>query len=293
MKVLSLCGGVETGYLALKNLGIPVEEYHTFEILPEAIAVSKYHFPEIVHHGDLYNANWEEFKGFDLVIGGTCCQSLSRVRIEDSSVNSGLNGKSGIVYEMQKALSIIQPKWFMAENVLPTKQKDLEELNRIFGVEAELINSGWFTAQQRERLYWTNIPVAEIERKNIVIKDIMQHDVDKKYYYNKQWKMIDPDKRVCAELIVNTMEMNKRIYNVDYQAPTLTCISGGYHEKKILDNGRPRKLTEIEYERLQGMPDNFTDVRVDGRKMSYTKRCSLMGNGWTLPVIEHIFRGLK
>ena len=292
MRVLSLCGGIETGYLALKNLGIPVEEYHTFEILPEAIAVSQYHFPEIVHHGDLYDANFEEFKGFDLVISGCCCQSLSRVRVEDSSVNNGLDGKSGIVYEAEKALSIIKPKWFMAENVLPTKQKDLEELNRIFGVEAQLINSGWFTAQQRERLYWTNIPIAEIKHKNMVIKDIMQRNVDNKYFYNKKWKMIDPDKRVCAELIVNTMEMNKRIYNVDYQAPTLTCISGGYHEKKILDNGRPRKLTEIEYERLQGLPDNFTDVRVNGRKLSYTKRCSLCGNGWTLPVIEHIFRGL-
>lgn len=292
MKVLSLCGGIETGYLALKNLGIPVEEYHTFEILPEAIAVSQYHFPEIVHHGDLYDANFEEFKDFDLVISGCCCQSLSRVRVEDSSVNNGLDGKSGIVYEAEKALSIIKPKWFMAENVLPTKQKDLEELNRIFGVEAQLINSGWFTAQQRERLYWTNIPIAEIKHKNMVIKDIMQRNVDNKYFYNKKWKMIDPDKRVCAELIVNTMEMNKRIYNVDYQAPTLTCISGGYHEKKILDNGRPRKLTEIEYERLQGLPDNFTDVRVNGRKLSYTKRCSLCGNGWTLPVIEHIFRGL-
>lgn len=107
MKVLSLCGGIETGLLALKQLGIEVEEYHTFEILPEAIAVSSFHFPEIVHHGDLFKANWNDFKGFDMVIGGMCCQSLSRARIEDKTVNNGLQGKSGIIYELQKALEVI------------------------------------------------------------------------------------------------------------------------------------------------------------------------------------------
>ena len=311
MRVLSLCGGVETGYLALKNLGIPVEEYHTFEILPEAIAVSSYHFPEIIHHGDLYKANWEDFKGFDLVMGGMCCQSLSKVRIEDGSVNNGLVGKSGIVYELQKAIEIIQPKYFFAENVVPSRDEDLQELNRIMGVKGVLINSGLFSAQDRPRYYWTNIPIAPIitntafvmketnepiltlpTSNSLVIKDIMEHDVDEKYFYNKDFKVIDPNKRVCAELLVNSMEMNKRIYNINYKAPTLTCINGGYHEKKIMDNGRPRKLTEVEYERLQGFPDNFTNVKINGRPISYTKRCSMMGNSWTLPVIEHIFKNL-
>lgn len=66
----------------------------------------------------------------------------------------------------------------------------------------------------------------------------------------------------------------------------------GYQEKKVMDNGRPRKLTEIEYERLQGLPDNYTNEIINGRKISYTKRCSLCGNAWTLPVIKHIFSGL-
>ena len=90
LRVLSLCGGVETGLYALQQLGIPIREYHTYEILPEAIAVSKYHFPWIIHHGDLYEADFEQFKGFDLLLAGTCCQSLSRVRIESKEVNNGL-----------------------------------------------------------------------------------------------------------------------------------------------------------------------------------------------------------
>lgn len=90
LKILSLCGGIETGILALQQLNIPIAEYHTYEILPEAIAVSSYHFPWIIHHGDLIGEDFTKYKGFDLLIAGTCCQSLSRCRIENKNINSGL-----------------------------------------------------------------------------------------------------------------------------------------------------------------------------------------------------------
>ena len=127
LRVLSLCGGVETGLYALLKLGIPIKEYHTYEILPEAIAVSKYHFPWIVHHGDLYEADFKQFKGFDLLLAGTNCQSLSRCRIEDKSVNSGLDGTSKIFFKAVEALKVIQPKYFMFENVIPSSDEDLEK----------------------------------------------------------------------------------------------------------------------------------------------------------------------
>lgn len=293
LRVLSLCGGIETGLLALHELCIPVKEYHTYEILPEAIAVSTYHFPQIVHHGDLYEANFEQFKDFDLLLAGTCCQSLSKARIENKEINNGLNGKSGIFYKAIEALNIIKPKWFMFENVIPSNKKDLEEMTKCIGVDPVLLNSNKFSAQDRERYYWTNIPITQIpENNSIVIKDIMQNNVDEKYFYKKDFEILDMNKKVCAELKVNSMEMNRRIYNPEFKCATLTCINGGYHEKKVLDCDRPRKLTEVEYERLQGLPDGYTDVNVNGKKLSYTKRCSLCGNGWTLPVIKHIFNGL-
>lgn len=295
LRVLSLCGGVETGLYALQQLDIPIEEYHTYEILPEAIAVSSYHFPFIIHHGDLYEADFKQFEGFDLILAGTCCQSLSRVRIEDKGVNTGLNGKSGIFYKAVEALKIIKPKWFMFENVIPSQDDDLKEMTECIGVDPILIDSALFSAQSRERYYWTNIPLNSLPtRKNsLVLKDIMESDVPQKYFYNKPFEILDMDKRVCGELKVNTFEMNRRIYNPEFKCCTLTCINGGYQEKKVLDHEKPRKLTAVEYERLQGLPDNYTDIKIGNRNLSYSKRCSLMGNGWTEPVIEWILSGIR
>ena len=124
MKVLSICGGLETGYLALQELGIPVEEYHTYEIFAPAIELSKKHFPNIVHHGDVIGADFSQFKGFDLVMAGTCCQSLSVVRQENKDVCSGLKGKSAIFYEFARAIEEIKPKWYLLENVIPKQKAD-------------------------------------------------------------------------------------------------------------------------------------------------------------------------
>lgn len=153
LKVLSLCGGIETGLLALQQLNITIAEYHTYEILPEAIAVSSYHFPWIVHHGDLIGEDFKQYKGFDLVIGGMVCKSLSKARVDDKeNVNNGLLGKSGIVYEMQRAINEINPRYFMAENVIPSDKNDLIKLNKIMGVDAVLINSSKFSAQDRKKI---------------------------------------------------------------------------------------------------------------------------------------------
>lgn len=294
LRVLSLCGGVETGLYALLKLGIPIKEYHTYEILPEAIAVSKYHFPWIIHHGDLYESDFQQFKGFDLLLAGTNCQSLSRCRIEDKSVNNGLDGTSKIFFKAVEALKVIQPKYFMFENVVPSSDKDLKIMTENVGVNPILLNSGIFSPQNRERYYWTNISLGDLPKESpLVLKDIMENNVNDKYFYKKDFKILDMNKRVCAELEVNTFQMLKRIYNPKFKCCTLTCVRGGYQEKKVLDKGKPRRLTEIEYERLQGLPDNFTNVTIDNRNLNYSERCSLMGNGWNEPTVEWIFSFIK
>lgn len=289
-----MCGGVETGLYALLKLGIPIREYHTYEILPEAIAVSKYHFPWIIHHGDLYEADFKQFKGFDLLLAGTNCQSLSRCRIEDKSVNSGLDGTSKIFFKAVEALNVIQPKYFMFENVIPSSDEDLVTMTKCIGIEPVLIDSGIFSSQSRERYYWTNIPLGDFPKESsLVLEDVMEKNVNEKYFYKQDFNILDMNKRVCAELKVNTFQMLRRIYNPKFKCCTLTCVRGGYQEKKVLDNGRPRKLTEIEYERLQGLPDNFTNVTINNRKLNYSKRCSLMGNGWNEPTVEWILSFMK
>lgn len=138
LKVLSICGGLETGLLALKELGIPIDEYHTYEIYEPAIELTKRHFPEVVHHGDVIGADFSQFKGFDLVIAGTCCQSLSVVRQENDNICSGLKGKSAIFFEYARAVKEIQPRWYMLENVVPKHKEDENMITAKLGGGANL-----------------------------------------------------------------------------------------------------------------------------------------------------------
>ena len=288
MKVLSICGGLETGLLALTELGVPIEEYHTYEIYEPAIELSKKHFPHIVHHGDVLGADFTQFIGFDLLIAGTCCQSLSKLRAENADVCNGLDGKSGIFWEYVRALNTIRPRWFMLENVVPKDATNLNAMSDALGVDPILIDSNRFSAQDRERYYWTNIPIAPLPKNNpLVLNDIMEPNADKKYYYSVPYNFHGEDKRIVATLKINNLEMNQRVYSPNWKAPTLTCVTGGYHEKKVWDKGRPRKLTPLEYERLQTLPDNFTQGYSD------TIRRTLCGNGWTNDVIKHIFGGIE
>lgn len=133
LKVLSICGGLETGLLALRELGIPVDEYHTYEIFPPAIELSKRHFPEVQHHGNVIGADFSQFKDFDLVIAGTCCQSLSKLRQDNEKVCSGLKGKSKIFFEYARAVQEIKPKWYMLENVVPKNKTDQDTITAKLG----------------------------------------------------------------------------------------------------------------------------------------------------------------
>lgn len=120
----------------------------------------------------------------------------------------------------------------------------------------------------------------------MVLKDVMEDDVSENEYYNKPFVFHGYDKKIVATLEVNTHDMLKRVYNPQFKCGTLTCVNGGYQEKKVFDKGRVRKLTPIEYERLQTLPDNFS------KGYSENIRRSLCGNGWTKEVIKHIFKGL-
>lgn len=274
--------------VALERAGIPVERYVAYEIEPNAIKISKKNYPMIEHCGDVTKADFTQYQGFDLLIGGSPCQSLSIVQ---SKTRQHLDGKSKLFFEFVRALEEVKPKYFLFENVASMNGESYQVISELLGCNPVFIDSKDFSAQERPRLYWTNIPtdVDILEECNspLVLKDILETDVDEKYFYNHPLENVDLSKQVCATMIYKNHDMHKRIFNPAFKCHTLTTCGGGNTQKKVFVNGRARKLTPLEYERLQTLPDRYTEGVADGH------RYTAIGNGWTVDVIAHIFTGLK
>ena len=285
MKVLSLFDGISCGMVALERAGITVEKYVAYEIEPNAIKISKKNYKQIKHMGDVTKADFTQYKGYDLLIGGSPCQSLSIIQ---SKTRKNLDGKSKLFFEFVRALEEVKPKYFLFENVASMKEECKSVISQCLGCEPIYIDSADFSAQSRPRYYWTNAPVnMEYEKSKAVLKDIMESNVNKKYVYSYPLKNIDINKQVCAIMDFKNHEIHKRVFNPNFKCHTLTACNGGHHQKKVMDNSRARKLTPLEYERLQTLPDNYTTG------VSDTARYNVIGNAWTVDVIAHILRGIK
>lgn len=282
MKVLSLFDGISCGRVALDRAGVPVDAYHAYEIDGPAIQISRKNWPGIIHEGDVTVADFTKYKGFDILMGGSPCQSLSIVQ---SKTRQHLDGKSKLFFEFVRAKEETRLCWFLFENVASMNTESRQAISELLGCEPVLIDSADFSAQERPRLYWTNIPLGPLPKPSKqVLADILQpaEDVPSKYWYNFPLENIDMTKQVCATLIHSNHEMHKRVFNPAYKCHTLTCVSGGNQQKKVLQLGRARKLTPLEYERLQTLPDNYTAGVADGH------RYTAIGNGWTVDVIAWI-----
>ncbi len=285
MKVLSLFDGISCGMVALERVGIPVERYVAYEIEPNAIKISKKNYPRIEHCGDVTTAKFTQYGGFDLLIGGSPCQSLS---ITQSKTRKHLDGKSKLFFEFVRAKEEMHPKYFLFENVASMNEKSKEAISYCLGCKPIFIDSADFSAQDRPRLYWTNIPVPmNYEKSQAVLHNVLQGDVDEKYFYNCSFDFRGADKKVCAILHINGHDILKRVNNPNFKCQTLTTCGGGNTQKKVYINGRCRKLTPLEYERLQTLPDGYTQGVADSH------RYTAIGNGWTVDVIAHILKQLK
>lgn len=139
--------------VALERAGIPVERYVAYEIDKYAIQISKKNYPQIEHCGDVTTADFTQYEGFDLVIGGSPCQGFSfagkRLNFEDP--------RSKLFFEFVRAIKEVKPKYFLLENVIMKKEHE-DVISEMLGVKPILINSELVSAQSRRRLYWTNIP---------------------------------------------------------------------------------------------------------------------------------------
>ena len=292
MKILSLFDGISCGRVALERAKIKVDKYYSSEIDKNAIKISNKNYPDIIQLGDITQLTEEKLKEImpiDLLIGGSPCQDLSVYKFDRGDV-SGLNGKkSNLFYHYVRILNIVKPKYFLLENV--PMQKEWEDIiSKELGVKPIMINSSLVCAAERKRLYWTNISnVSQPNNKNILLKDIVvkAEEVPNKYWYNKPFTYNGDDEKVQCTLEIKGHRHMKEVYNLNGKCNTLTTCAGGNLQKKVFQDGRCRKLTPLEYERLQTLPDNYTDCVAD------THRYNSIGNGWTVDIITHIFKGLR
>jgi DNA (cytosine-5)-methyltransferase 3A len=292
MKVLSLFDGISCGMVALERAEIPVERYVAYEIEPNAIKISRKNYPQIEHCGDVTTADFTQYQGFDLLIGGSPCQDLSNYKYDRGDVKGLEGNKSNLFYHFVRALHEMKPKHFLLENVASMEQKWADVISEQLGVQPVLINSALVCGAERKRLYWTNIPVlTQPEDKGITLKDIVipSEQVPQKYFYTKYPITVhDGDVKVKATIHLNGHRQAKEVYGLNHKCNTLLCDgNGGNLAKKIYCDGKVRKLMPIEYERLQTLPDNYTEGISDSR------RYTAIGNGWTVDVIAHIFASLK
>lgn len=275
MRVLSLFDGISCGMVALERDGIPVERYVAFEIDQFAIKVSQSNYPQIEHCGDVTTADFTQYRGFDLLIGGSPCQGFTfagkQLNFEDP--------RSKLFFEFVRAKAEMKPKYFLFENV-KMKGDSREVISSILGVEPKVINSNMFSAQNRERLYWTNIPVDELPtHNNLVLKDIVREEDNGKYHLSKihhsaflksyNWKPCGLDGK--------SKPLLASYYKQPPHCPYIPCDES--------ESGF-RMLSPIECERLQTLTDNYTEG------ISKTQRYKCIGNCWTVDVIAHILKGV-
>lgn len=337
INVLSLFDGISCGRIALERANIKINKYYASEINQYSIKIAKKNYPDIIELGDVRDIEKNHIPDkIDLMIGGSPCQSFSFVGHMDgmSTTEDGIkkeiltledymkakkmgfkfNGFSYLFWEYVRLLKEVKPKYFLLENVNMTKHWE-NVITTALGVNPIRINSSLFSAQNRNRLYWTNIPIEDSPNDfNILLKSILlnttEHDnvgealtvqralpkLQKKYgYIPKMFNAYNiaeiSDKSPtlslgsmvtssCATTIFLKDEKNG-CYTV--KDKKININNKEYNTK--LDDGNYilRKLTPIECERLQNLPDNYTEG------VSDSQRYKLIGNGWTVDAVKWIF----
>lgn len=268
-RVISLFDGMACGLTALKRAGIEVGEYHAFEIDKYAIQIAKKNHPEIIHHGGInFMTDFSRFKGADLLIGGSPCQGFS---FAGKQLNFN-DPRSQLFFEFVRAKREIKPKYFLLENV-KMKKEYLDIISQQMGVEPILINSALVSAQNRNRHYWCNWKVEQPKDKGIFLKDIVEGNGEGTYIVAQRGRY-NADGKVEQRLEPN----------YSGKSNTLTSVQ---KDNILMQGGVLRKLTVKECERLQTLPDGYTEG------VSNTQRYKMLGNGWTVDVIVHLFNYLK
>lgn len=349
LNVLSCFDGMSCGRIALERAEIKVDNYYSSEIDKYAIQIANKNYPqdEINRLGDVtkwqdWNIDWSSI---DLVTGGFPCQAWSV-----AGKQQGDKDERGMLFWtmldiMKKVLEYNPRAKFLIENVKMKKEFEeyitLHTSNALGVVYKHLVNSALVSAQNRQRYYWTNIEnIEQPKDKGILLKDILEDNINNlRPCELREFKTDSICHHIADAIDIRGNECIKRVYADSGKSPTLTTMTGGHREPKVLisnldkfklsdkaidymgrlRNGKPRweyhinpldgkaacltanmykgvpygvikelyrKLTPLECERIQTLPDNYTDG------VSNSQRYKMLGNGWTISVISHIFSHL-
>jgi len=229
MKILSLFDGISCARVALDRVGIPVEAYYASEIDKYATQVSEKNYPEICRVGSVVGLDFI-FGEVDLLIGGSPCQDLSIAKKD----RKGLDGeRSGLFWEYVRILQEVKPKYFILENVASMPKEAKAIITESLGVEPIMINAALVSAQNRKRLFWTNIPNVTLpEDRGIFLKDILEsgdtdrlksYCIDASYYKGANWEQYKEkgrrqlviDKNGNEKLKSNTVRSSGRGSGID------------------------------------------------------------------------------
>ena len=267
--VVSLFDGMSCGQIALNKIGLKYDNYYAAEIDKYAIQVTQKNYPNTIQLGSVLDIKGSDFENVGLLFGGSPCQSFSR-----AGDGSGFDGSSKLFWEFVRILNEVKPKYFLLENVIMKKEWE-DVITEALGVDPIEICSDKVVPQKRRRLYWTNIP-------NVQQPGQVEYDVND-FIEGEGFPTSCNVKRIFKR---------KEIFN------TLTAT----YWKGIRGSGRPavsiregfldddrdahRMLTPNECEALQTVPKDYTDC------VSKTQRFKMLGNGWTVDIIAHIFKNI-
>lgn len=345
--ILSTFNGCGCLWLALDALNVPISKRYVSEIDKYANAVQMYRYPDTLQLGDITQVTGEGLEPIHLLAGGSPCQGFSiagkRKGFEDP--------RSKLFFDFVRSRDKLKPSYFLLENV-KMDPDSVDLISSYLGVKPILINSSVFSAQNRKRLYWTDIPIDELpEDKGLILGDILEDnyqterekslcitasysrgDSAERYFtkssrqlvykpvklgnVNPSWRgqngnvystygkspTLTTNKgegiKISTPLRVGTADIKgndsiKRIYHPSGKSPCLTTMQGGNQEPKVsIDELHWRKLTPLECERLQTLPDNYTLVPWGNRMMSNSQRYKMIGNGWTVDVITFLLKNM-
>jgi DNA (cytosine-5)-methyltransferase 3A len=274
LNVLSLFDGISCGQIALERAGLEVDNYFASEIDKFALQVAKHNYPNTKHLGDVMQVKGSELPKINLLIGGSPCQGFS-------FAGKQLNFKdprSKLFFEFVRLLKETKPKYFLLENVKMKKEYQ-DVISQHLGITPVEINSSSFSMQNRRRLYWTNIPILQFDN---VSKDCFDgylyrlghgYIKDEIKFFKKYPALAAQSPATKYRIVLDLQKANDAL-----KSNSLNLLRRG----SILT----RSATPEECEKFQTLPDGYTATLKKGQ------RYKCIGNGWTVDVIAHIFKGL-